>query len=175
MRLGGNASLRSSSSGYAASSDRCSGQGVGKAWVDDHRVISDIIQMLKSRRWADAPSTTAVYNHYDRCGEIPAVSLLSFAAPVASRSFSDNRKKRPLRCDGLLLWSRAIQGRQGAAPPSPSHRRARRLRALGALADRIANSLPCHDAPEQLQKSRQTASMRTCSDILLLSNSLSIT
>lgn len=116
MRLGGNASLRSSSSGYAASSDRCSGQGVGKAWVDDHRVISDIIQMLKSRRWADAPSTTAVYNHYDRCGEIPAVSLLSFAAPVASRSFSDNRKKRPLRCDGLLLWSRVIQGRQGAAP-----------------------------------------------------------
>lgn len=52
---------------------------------------------------------------FDRCGEISAVSFLSFAAPVASRSFSDNRKKRPLRCEmRFLIWARAIQGRQEA-------------------------------------------------------------
>ncbi len=45
-----------------------------------------------------------------------------------------------------------MQGRQEALARRPFHRRARRLRALRPLADRIANSLPCHDTLGQAAK-----------------------
>jgi len=93
------------------------------------------------------------YGRFDRCGEISAVSFLFFAAPVASRSFSDNRKKRPLRCGiriSHLGESHPRSPRSGTPSPFPSTRAA--IAALRALADRIANSLPCHDTREQVPK-----------------------
>ncbi len=83
------------------------GAGVGKARVDGRRSITQVFKIQGSNlvdAGVDATpehrSQKAVYNHY-----CPLESVSSFAAPVASRSFSDNCKNARCAAEyGFLIW-----------------------------------------------------------------------
>ena len=148
----------------AASSDRYSGQGAGKARVDGRRVISGIIQVLKiqvlksGRRWVDAPPEYRSQRPWR-----PDHSPTTAKTPSALRNTDFSFGREP---------SKVAKERHAVAFSDASAAFA----ALRALADQLANSLPCHDTPGQVSKKlADLFSMRTCSNILILSDSLSIT